>query len=140
MHPLVKRIMNEHQGGVRLVIRYMPLHRNSVYAASALEAAGEQGRYWDMLDILFQHQPEWGDHRAPKPELIPELAARIGLDMKRFERSISNPAHKAKIERDLNDGKNVGVTGTPTFFVNGRRLERLGYDPLKALIKEELSK
>jgi protein-disulfide isomerase len=140
MHPIVKRIMREFDGRVRLLIRYMPLHRNSVYAASALEAAGEQGRYWDMLDVLFQHQPEWASHEAPKPELIPQLAARIGLDMKAFEKSIINPAHKLKIQRDQEAGKAFGVTGTPSFFVNGRLLEQLGYEPLKALIERELLK
>lgn len=140
MHPLVKRIVSEYEGRIRLVIRYMPLHGNSVYAATALEAAGAQGRFWDMLDILFRHQREWGDHRTPKPELIPQFAARIGLDMKAFQRSLDDPAHKIKIARDLSDGKAVGVAGTPTFFVNGRLLEQLGYDSLKALIDQELSR
>lgn len=139
MHPVTKRIMSEYEGRMRLVIRYMPLHGNSVYAATALEAAGAQGRYWDMLDILFQYQPEWGDHRAPKPELIPKLAARIGLDMKAFEQSLNDPAHRKKIERDLEDGKRVGVTGTPTFFVNGKILEGLGYESLKTLIDKALA-
>lgn len=140
MHPLVKRVLAEYEGRIRLVVRYMPLHGNSVYAATALEAAGAQGRFWDMLDVLFQNQREWGDHRAPKPELIPQFAARIGLDMKAFQRSMEDPAHKIKIARDLSDGKAVGVTGTPTFFVNGRLLEPLGYDSLKSLINQELSK
>ena len=139
MHPIVKRLLSEYEGRIRLVIRYMPLHRNSVYAATALEAAGAQGRDWEMLDLLFQHQPEWGDHRAPKPELIPELAARLGLDMKAFEKSMDDSVHKAKIARDLEDGKAAGVRGTPTFFVNGRPLQTLGYDSLKALINQELS-
>lgn len=139
MHPIVKRLLSEYEGRIRLVIRYMPLHSNSVYAATALEAAGEQGRYWEMLDLLFRHQPEWGDHRAPKPELIPKLAARLGLDMKAFQKSMDDPAHKAKIERDLEDGKAAGVRGTPTFFVNGRPLQNLGYDSLNAMINQELS-
>jgi len=139
MHPVVKRLLSEYEGRIRLVVRYMPLHRNSVYAATALEAAGAQGRYWEMLDLLFRHQPEWGDHRAPRPELIPELAARLGLDMKAFQQSMDDPAHKAKIARDLEDGKAAGVRGTPTFFVNGRLLQNLGYDSLKGLIDQELS-
>jgi protein-disulfide isomerase len=140
MHPMVKHLLGQYGGRVRLVVRYMPFHQNSVYAASALEAAGEQGRYWEMLEILFVHQPRWGDHHHPKPELIPELAEQIGLDMDAFGRSVNSSAHKKLVEADAADGKALGVTGTPTFFVNGRRLTRLGYEPLKVLIEEELAK
>lgn len=140
MYPMVKHLLAQYEGKVRLVIRYMPFHGNSVYAAGALEAAGEQGRYWEMLEILFLNQPRWGDHHHPKPELIPEFARQIGLDMERFERTVSSGAHKQLVEIDREDGRRLGVNGTPTFFVNGRLLERLGYEPLKVLIEDELAK
>ncbi len=140
IYPMVKHLLGQYEGRVRLVVRYMPLHPNSLYAAGALEAAGEQGRYWDMLEILFQNQPDWGSHHAPRPELIPGYARQIGLDIEAFERSLSADAHRRLVEIDHADGRNLGVTGTPTFFVNGRLLERLGYEPLKALIDEELAK
>jgi protein-disulfide isomerase len=140
MYPAVKHLLQEYAGKVRLVVRIMPFHKNSLYAASALEAAAEQGRYWDFLEVLFVNQPRWGSHHDPKPELIPELARQIGLDMEAFNRSHNNPAHRTRLEMDREDGKSLGVNGTPTFFVNGRPLERLGYEPLKALIDEELAK
>jgi protein-disulfide isomerase len=140
MYPIVERLMAEYQGQVRLVVRYVPLHANSALAASALEAAGEQGRYWDMLQVLFLHQPEWGDHHQPRPELIPTYAEQIGLDMAAFQPSYSGIKHRAKVERDRADAEQLGVRGTPSFFVNGRRLEQLGYAPLKAMIDEELAK
>jgi protein-disulfide isomerase len=140
MHPIVNRLMSEYEGRVRLVVRYVPLHQNSLLAASALEAAGEQGRYWDMLEVLFANQPVWGDHHAPKPELIPEYARQIGLDMAAFQPSYEGIKHRAKVERDLADAQKLGVRGTPTFYVNGRPLEQLGYQPLKALVEEELAK
>jgi len=140
MYPRVKQLLGQYEGRIRLVVRYMPLHPNSLYAAGAVEAAGAQGRYWEMLEILFQNQPHWGSHHAPRPELIPGYAQQIGLDMQAFERSLSAGAHRRLVEADHADGKRLGVTGTPTFFVNGRLLERLGYEPLKALIEEELAK
>lgn len=140
MFPIVERLMGEYQGQVRLVVRYLPLHPNSALAASALEAAGEQGRYWDMLQMLFLHQPQWGDHDQPRPELIPTYAERIGLDMAAFEPSYQGIKHRAKVARDEADAERLGVRGTPSFFVNGRRLEQLGYAPLKAMIDEELAK
>lgn len=140
IYPMVKHLLSQYEGRVRFVLRYMPLHPNSLYAAGALEAAGEQGRYWEMLETLFQHQPEWGSHHHPRPELIPGYAQKVGLDMQAFERSLSAGAHHKIVETDHADGKALGVTGTPTFFVNGRLLERLGYETLKALIDQELAK
>jgi protein-disulfide isomerase len=118
----------------------MPFHPNSVYAAGALEAAAEQGRYWEMLETLFEHQPEWGSHHAPKPELIPGYARQLGLDMQAFERFLSAGTHKKLVDIDHADCKNLGVPATPRFFVNGKPLERLGYAQLKALIDAELAK
>jgi len=139
MHPLVKRIQSEYGDRMRLVIRYMPYHANSVLAAGALEAAAEQNRYWEFLEVLFLNQPAWGNHHKPRPELIPELAQQIGLDMDAYQRSIDAGAYRKWVEIDKQDGIALGVKGTPTFFVNGRMLERLGYENLKALIEEELS-
>ncbi len=140
IYPMVERLLAEYPGQIRLVVRYMPLHQNSVLAASALEAAGEQGRYWEMLDALFRNQPAWADHRTPRPELIPGYAREIGLDMVAFQPSFAGERHRAKIERDRADAERLGVHGTPAFFVNGRRLERLGYEPLKQLVDEEFAK
>lgn len=140
MYPLVKHLLAQQKDKVRLVIRYMPLHPNSMYAASALEAAGEQGKYWELLEALFKNHPAWASHHAPKPELIPEYARQVGLDMEAFTRTVNSTAHRTIVERDKEDGQKLGVNGTPTFFVNGRPLERLGYDTLQALINEELAK
>jgi protein-disulfide isomerase len=140
MYPLVKHLLKEYEGKVRLVIRYMPFHANSMLAASALEAAGEQGKYWQMLEVLFLNQPVWGSHHAPRPDLIPEYAQQIGLDMEAFRRTLNSQAHRNIVEIDKADGQALGVNGTPTFFVNGRMLERLGYETLKAMVDQELAK
>jgi protein-disulfide isomerase len=140
MYPLVKHLVAQYPGKVRLVIRYMPFHTNSMYAISALEAAADQKKYWEMLEVLFENQPQWGSHHAPKPELIPGFAQQIGLEMTAFERTLNSAAHRTIIETDKADGQSLGVSGTPTFFVNGRRLERLGYETLKALVDEELAR
>jgi len=140
IYPAVKAILKLYPGRVRLVLRYMPMHGNSVYASSALEAAGEQGKYWELLEALFEQQPRWGSHHAPKPELIPEIAASVGLDMTAFHRTVNSAAHKALIETDKADGLSLGVNGTPTFFVNGRLLQRLDYGQLQAMIESELAR
>jgi protein-disulfide isomerase len=140
MYPIVKHVLGEFPDQVRLVVRYVPLHPNSIYAAGVLEAARAQGRYWEMLETLFQHQPEWGSHHAPRPELIPGYAEKLGLDMQALERSLEAREHERLVATDHADAKALGVTGTPSFFVNGQRLQRLGYPPLKALVERELSR
>ena len=144
--PVLKKILNDYGGKVRLVVRYMPLHPNSKLAAAYTEAAGEQGKYWEMQEMLFRRQPEWGDrHGQPAPAgqqppavLFERYAAELGLDMEKLRDSLAQNRHAAKIERDLRDGQNLGVSKTPTFFVNGRMLMRFSQQDLRALIDEEL--
>jgi protein-disulfide isomerase len=138
VYPMVKHLLSQYGGRVRLVVRYMPFHPNSMYAAAALEAAAEQNKYWEMLETLFRHQPEWGGHHAPRPELIPEYAKQLGLDMDAWTKAVGKGEYKALVERDREDGKSLGVKGTPTFFVNGKMLDQLGYEPLMAMIEAEL--
>src|SRR5262249_37010495 len=82
-HPFVKEILNRYPDKLRLEFHHYPLisvHPNAMAGAMAVEAAGEQGRYWDMHDALFEHQGEWGESRNPEPIFI-NLATRIGLDV-----------------------------------------------------------
>jgi protein-disulfide isomerase len=148
-HPTVKKILKDYDGKVRLVVRYMPLHPNSVLAATVTEAAGEQGKYWQMQDLLFQRQPEWGErHGPPQPSsaqpdvkaLFEKYAMELGLDVEKINSAIAQNRYAAKLERDKRDGQALRVTRTPTFFVNGRLLARLSEQDLKSLIDEELKK
>lgn len=143
--PAVKRIMKDYEGKIRLVVRYMPLHPNSLTAATFTEAAGEQGKYWQAQEFLFQKQPEWGTKHGHGAEQQPDIntlfkkyAADLGLDMNKMNAVFAENKYKAKVERDLQDGKTLSVNQTPTFFVNGRRLARLNEADLKALIQAEL--
>ena len=151
-HPTMKRILSDYQGKVRLVVRYMPFHPNSVLAANVTEAAGEQGKYWEMQELLFRRQPEWGEihghggHAAPQVRreqpsvLFERYAAELGLDVERVRAAVAANRYAAKVERDRRDGQTLGVTRTPTFFVNGRQLARFSQQDLRALIEEELGK
>ena len=148
-NPTVKKILKEYDGKVRFVVRYMPLHSNSMLAATVTEAAGEQGKYWQMQELLFQRQPEWGErHGQPQsatsqPDaktLFEKYAMELGLNLEKLNSAIEENRYAAKLERDKKDGQSLGVTRTPTFFVNGRQLARLGEADLKSLINEELKK
>ena len=147
-NPTVKKIMKEYDGRARLIVRYMPLHPNSMLAAVFTEAAGEQGKYWEAHDLLFEKQPEWGERHgapsdAPKPDvraLFDKYAGELGLDKEKYNSAIKENRFAAKLERDKQDGKTLGVRQTPTFFVNGRQLAKLTGADLRALIDEELKK
>lgn len=146
--PVVKKILKDYDGKLRLVSRYMPLHPNSVPAATLLEAAGEQGKYWQAQQLLFQKQPEWGERHgasasAPKPDvdaLFEKYAMELGLDLEKVNAAIKENRYRAKLQRDLQDGQTLGVRQTPTFFVNGRRLARFSEADLRALIEDEIKK
>lgn len=146
--PVVKKMVAQYDGKVRLVIRYMPLHPNSIPAANFLESAGEQGKYWEAQEILFKNQPEWGErHGAPPsaqpanvPELLEKYAKEAGLDVEKVKTAVKQNQFQAKLDRDKRDGQTLGVRQTPTLFINGRKLLRLSEPDLKALIEDELKK
>lgn len=145
--PIVKKIMKDYSGKIRLVVRYMPLHPNSLRAATLTEAAGEQGKYWEMQELLFQKQSEWGTKHGPQPTAPPDITAlfdkyamELGLDLTKINSAVKENRYQAKLQRDLKDGQTLGVRQTPTFYVNGRKLMRFSEADLRALIDEELKK
>lgn len=138
MHPVIKGLLKEYDGRIRYVLRFMTFHANSGLAVKWLEAAREQDKFWESLDVLFEHQPEWASHRQPRPELIPDFLKSAGVDIARANKAKENPEFDKHIAQDKEDGQRSGVTGTPTYFVNGRILEEIGEMPLKMMIEEEL--
>jgi protein-disulfide isomerase len=147
-HPVVKKLLKDYEGRIRFVARYMPLHPNSLSAATFTEAAGEQGKYWQAQEMLFQRQPEWGTKHGPQTSapaadintLFRKYAMELGLDLNKMDAAFAENRYQAKIQRDLKDGQSLGVRQTPTFFVNGRRLARFSETDLRALIDEELKR
>ncbi len=141
-HPIVKKALKDYEGKVRLVIRYMPLHPNSLSAATFLEAAGEQGKYWEAQDYLLGKQAEWGtkhgpSHDAPQPDvnvLFKKYAVELGLNLEQMNAVYAENKYASKIERDKRDGQTLGVRQTPTLFINGTKLERLDETSLRYLI------
>ena len=119
-HRVVDTIRQRFGTTLRFVFRNMPLthaHRYADLAARAAEAAGLQGRFWPMHDLLFEHQRQLG------PELILELATQLKLDLPRFEEDINHPDVIERIRREVETGIRSGVQGTPTFYLNGRRYD-----------------
>jgi protein-disulfide isomerase len=142
-YPVVKRLSEEFNNEVKLVNRYFPLpgHKNSITSALAVEAAGRQGKYWEMHNIVFENQRDWGEKQAPDPKIFENFARQIGLDMDQYSKDIASQELKDRIERDRKAGQKLGLTGTPTFFLNGKKIDNpRGYEDFKALIQSTISK
>ncbi|MFL6283232.1 MAG: thioredoxin domain-containing protein [Pyrinomonadaceae bacterium] len=134
--PTLERLIAEYGDRVCFVVRDFPLqmHADAQKAAEAAEAAREQGKYWDFTAIMFRNQS------SLKPEQLKEYARVIGLDVAKFGAALDSGRFADKIQRDLNDGERIGVSGTPTFFVNGRRASDASYETLKAALDAALKK
>jgi protein-disulfide isomerase len=132
--PIVDRLLEEFEGEVRLVFKHFPLafHANARLAAAAAEGARQQGKFWEMHDLLFQHTG------ALERESLLEFAGRLGLDREKLEAALDSPQTFARIERDLAEGRRVGVNGTPTYYINGRQVLNYKEMPLRRYIQREL--
>ncbi|KPL86258.1 hypothetical protein SE18_14455 [Herpetosiphon geysericola] len=135
-YPIVKDVLAQNGDNVRLVVRYFPLHNNSVLAIAATEAAGNQGKYWEMQELLFSKQSEWGEKRTPQTALMLQYAQELGLDGDKFAKDLSDPVIMQKIERDNADAQALNVRGTPSFFVNGKPVATLSQSALQSAIDD----
>jgi len=137
-YPYVKMLLKENEGKIQLVVRYAPFHGNSRFVIRILEASRKQGKYWEVLENLFQYQPLWGSHHDPKPDLVWKYLPETGVDIEKIKKDMIDPAIDEMIASEVSDAENLGVRGTPTFFVNGKMLQVFGYEPLRELIQKEL--
>ena len=139
-YPQVKALLKEFDGKVKLIVRYAAFHRNSKFAIRALEASRKQGKYWEALELLFKRQPSWGDHHNPQPELIFTILPGIGVDIDKLKADMKDPKLDEIIIQDASDLRQLKVRGTPTFFVNGKPLDRFGIEALREAIQREVTK
>lgn len=140
-YPYVKDVMEKYKGQVRLVVRYAAFHKNSTYAISILEATRKQNLYWETLGVLFKSQPAWGNHHNPRPDLIWSYLPTVkGLDIEKVKTDMHDPSFIEIVKKDMEDGKNLGVRGTPTFYINGQPLKSFNYGQLELQVREELEK
>jgi protein-disulfide isomerase len=137
-HPAIEELRETYDGQVTFVVRNFPLHGNSEAAAQAAEAAAAQGKFEEMYDMLFETQPTWGESSESKEEVFFGFAEELGLDMDEFRKVYEDPATLEKIQRDKADGLALGVEGTPTFFLNGEKMEIESFDDLVDQIDAEL--
>jgi protein-disulfide isomerase len=116
VHPIIREVRRAFGPNLRFIFRHFPLrdnHPNAERAAQAAEAAGAQGKFWEMHDRLYEHQDSL-DERS-----LTRHARKIGLDVAKFESDLAAGAHAARVNRDVESGRAGGVRGTPSLFING---------------------
>ncbi|WP_407835929.1 DsbA family protein [Streptomyces sp. DSM 116496] len=142
VHPTVERLRQEYGDRVTFVARYFPMpgHSNSRTAAVAVEAAAQQGKFEDMYRKMFATQKEWGELKNSQADVFRGYAQQLGLDMGKFDAAVKNPATEDRVRADQRDGMGLNVQGTPTFFLDGRRIQTpRTYEAFKAVIDERLA-
>jgi protein-disulfide isomerase len=142
-YPNVQQIMKDYDGKVTLYFRNFPLsqvHKNAVAAAEAAEAAGDQGKYWQMHDKLYEAQKDWSEDVDPTTKFV-GYAKDLGLDTDKFKTAIQAEQFKRVIDQDTADGTALSIDSTPTFYVNGTKLEGgFSYPTLRDAIEAQLKK
>jgi protein-disulfide isomerase len=142
-HPLVKEVLNRYPQQVRLEYHHFPLitvHPNTMLASQAVEAAGDQGKFWEMHDAVFEHQNDWAGSPNPEPVFI-TLATGLGLDINKFMQGLRSPEIQQRILKDVERGQDARVEATPTFFINGEQIHvRLSMEDFVQVIEGHLHK
>lgn len=124
-YPVVKEVKELYKDTVRFEIRNFPIsssHQFSMQAARNAEAAAKQGKFFEMHDKIFEGQKMWEQTQNPQ-EMFDQYAQEIGLNMEQFKKDIPTQEVNAAINGDLKAVKDIGGTGTPTFTLNGKKLE-----------------
>jgi len=134
--PVFEQVLEKYPEDVKVVFKNFPLrnHKFAMKAAVAALAADSQGKFWEFHDLLFKNYNKLSDQK------IQDIAVAVGLNLEEYEKKKSDPAIKRKVNQDFSDGRQAGVRGTPTIFVNGIRLRDRSLKGFQAAIDKQLEK
>lgn len=140
--PVVDRMLEELGDQVALVYRHYPLtsiHQNAQLAAQAAEAAGLQGKFWEMHDTLFLQQTVWSEVKDPT-DIFVEYALDIGIEKETFLADLNSDKVKDLVAEDVASGNRLGIQGTPTFYVNGKKMPTVrSYNEFLQFVKDQFT-
>lgn len=144
VHTIMKNVQSAYGSRIKFVYRHFPLtqmHKNAYDASVAAEAAGQQGKFWDMQNQLFSNQAAWSNSNTAR-EIFEGYAQNIGLDVEKFKTDMLGMATKSRVDADIQRGRALNVASTPTVYINGVSVPfaQLNIDALKGLIDAELQK
>lgn len=136
--PLLKDLVKKYDGKLRVVLRYAPLHTNSDQVVMMIEAAKLQGKYFEAKEALFAMQHYWVENHVSNPGKVWGILQKAGIDIDKLQVDVKSETVFNRVKKDMEDAQKVGATKTPAFYVNGKPLQRFGYEPLVALIESEM--
>ena len=139
-HPIVEEIREKFAGEVTFGIRYFPIpsHFNAERAALAVESAARQGKLTEMYNLMYNSQKDWAEQQVPKDDLFRSYAETLGLDMEQYDADYSSREVADRVQSDVLAGADLGVQGTPTFFVNGKLFEPETAEDFSTALEEAL--
>jgi protein-disulfide isomerase len=140
-YPVVKQVEEAYSDTLTYVFRNFPLsqHKNALPAANAAEAAGIQGKYWDMVDKIYTTQSNWSASGDPE-KIFEGYAKDLNLDINKFKADSASKEVKDKVQGDYNDGVTLGVNSTPSFYLNGQKLDPpRSFDEFKSVINSVIA-
>lgn len=139
-YPLTTQLKEEYKDSMRFVVRYFPLpgHKNSRTAAHAVEAAGKQGKFWEMYSILFTKQSEWSEQQVANQDQFEKYAGEAGVaNIEQWKKDVVSDEVKNRVEDSYKEAVSLNLQGTPSFFLNGKKIENpKGYESFKLLIEK----
>lgn len=138
---IINQLAREFSDKAAFVYRHFPLpqHGNAGLAAQAAEAAGRQNKFWEMHDIIFENQKEWADSGKAEEYFI-DYAKSLNLDIKQFTEDLDSKEIKDKIKSDAQSGLYANLNSTPSFFLNGQRIQNpRSYDDFRNIIQQSLN-
>jgi len=139
-YPLVKQLIDQYPGKVRVMMRYAPLHTGSDEVVKMLEAAHLQGKFFPALELLFNNQRRWIVNHVSQPTRARSILNGMALNHERLTADMNQPEVTGAVQQDVQDGEALKIKATPEFFVNGRPLPSFGFQQLSRLVKEEVEK
>jgi protein-disulfide isomerase len=125
-YPIVKQVFEKYKGQIIFQFRNFPLvqiHKNAFVGSRAAEAADKQGKYWEMHALLYENQQGWGVASNPIP-FFEGYAKQLSLDVTKFQQDMNSQETNDKINADIQEGQKLGASSTPTFVLNGKKLEQ----------------
>lgn len=140
-YPVVEDLAAEYGENLTVVARYFPLpgHPNSETAAAAVEAAAQQGKFKDMHSVMYEKQTEWSHTNEDRSPVFRGYAEDLGLDMEVYDAAIANPATMERVNLDKNAAMDMNLQGTPTFFLDGEKIEPATLDEFRSLIETAIA-
>jgi protein-disulfide isomerase len=141
LYPVIEQLRADYGDRVSFVVRYFPLpnHFNADRAARAVEAAAQQDRFEQMYSTMFERQAQWGEQQTPADDVFRGYARELGLDLAAWDAAYVAPATLDRVRADVADGTALGVTSTPTFFLDGTRLQPRTVQELRAALDAALA-